>query len=229
MRLADTADLLETTSTALGDGAKWLTTRANVKTAMGISDTSKDSLIDFIIPRASALIVGACGLPTDKAARLPSFGLETFRATFRERGLDRGEVLTLPWRVPVASITALTEDGTSMVAATDYELVTTKPGKLRRLTDGTTPTWWSSAAIVVTFTAGWALPGSVPLDMEAAAIDQVRGMVFAAKRDPAVRSESVPDLASKSYSLPGGDTFKGVCLPQVLDALAAAGYLNPMP
>ena len=226
-RLADTADLLVTTSAA-SSAARWLTTRANVKTAMGISGVDRDALIDFMIPRASALIVGACGLVADGAGSEPTFGLETLRATFRSCGRARGEVLTLPWRVPVAGITACVEDGVTLVAGTDFELTGTKPGKLRRLNDGS-PTRWSAAAILITFSAGWSLPEAVPPDMEAAAIEQVRAMVFAAKRDPAVRSESVPEIASKSYALPGGDTFTGVILPQVSSALAAAGYQNPMP
>lgn len=226
-RFADTADLLETTSAA-SSAARWLTTRANVKTAMGISSVDRDGLIDFLIPRASALIVGACGLVADGAGGQPTFGLETLRATFRNCGCARGEVLTLPWRVPVAGITACVEDGVTLVAGTDFELIGTKPGKLRRLSDGS-PAPWASAAILITFSAGWSLPEAVPPDMEAAAIEQVRAMVFAVKRDPAIRSESVPEVASKSYALPGGDTFKGVILPQVNSTLAAAGYQNPMP
>lgn len=226
-RMADTPDLLETTSAA-ASAARWLTTRANVKTAMRLTSTDDDGYIDFLIPRVSALIVGACGLATDAAGAVPTFGLETLRSTFRARGCARGELLTLPWRVPVAGIAACVEDGATLVANTDFELVSTKPGKLRRLSDGY-PTCWSAATIVVTFTAGWALPEAVPPDMEAAAIEQIRAMVFASRRDPAIRSESVPDVASKSYALPGGDTLKGAIFPQVVDALAAAGYLNPMP
>jgi hypothetical protein len=226
-RLADTADLLETTSAA-SSAARWLTTRANVKTAMGISGADRDTLIDFLIPRASALIVGACGLAADGAGSQPTFGLETLRATFRNCGRARGEVLTLPWRVPVAGISACVEDGVTLVAGTDFDLIGAKPGRLRRLNDGS-PALWSSAAILVTFSAGWSLPEAVPYDMEAAAIEQIRAMVFAAKRDPAVRSQNVADVVSVSYALPGGDTFTGVILPQVASALAAAGYQNPMP
>lgn len=227
-RLADTADLLATTVPVTSAGARWLTSRGNVKAAMRITATDNDALIDLLIPQASALIVGGCGLAVDKAGSIPSFGLETLVATYRERGIDRGEVLTLPWRVPVASVTTLTEGGTALTAAAgDWELVSTRPGKIRRLDSGS-PTWWSSAAIVVTFTAGWSLPSSVPPDMEAAVIEQVRGMVHAAVRDPAIRSENVPDVASVSYALPGGDTFKGVLFPQVVAMLSAAGYVNAM-
>lgn len=227
MRLADLADLLETVTPVASAGARWLTSRANVKTAMGITNTASDARIDMIIPHASALIVGGCALATDKSGSIASFGSETLRATFRERGLDRGEALTLPWRVPVSSITSIVEDGATL-AGTDYEMFGTKPGRLRRLSSGV-PTSWSSAAIVVTFVAGWSLPSGVPPDMEAAAIEQVKAMVFGAGRDPAIRSENVPDVAAVSYSVPGGDTFKGVLLPQVLAALSAAGYANPMP
>lgn len=226
--MSNTADLLATTTPVSSSGARWLTTRTNVKAAMRITTTDYDALIDILIPQASALIVGGCGLAVDKASSIASFGTETLVATYRDRGLNRGEVLTLPWRVPVASITTLTEDAVALTAAAgDFELVSTRPGKIRRLTDGS-PTWWSSAAIVVTFTAGWSLPGSVPPDMEAAAIEQVRAMVHAADRDPAIRSENVPDVAAVSYSQVGGDTFKGVLLPQVMAALSAAGYVNPM-
>ena len=50
----------------------------------------------------------------------------------------------------------------------------------------------------------------------------------AADRDPTLRSENVPDVASLSYSVPGGDVMgANVLLPAVRDMLAP--WRNPAP
>lgn len=224
------SDLLETTEAATDSAAaRSLTTRDAVKTAMRISDTDTDTLIDALLPRVSAMVVAWCRLARDAAGSKPTFARETLRATWYASDCGRGRALFLPWRVPLFSVDSVVEDGTTLSAGNDYVVIGAKGGRLMRLSDGT-PTEWSSAKVVVTFKAGFASTMSANIDpsIEAAAIEQIKGMVYAADRDPAIRSESVPDLASKSYSVTGGDTMgASVLLPAVRDMLAP--WRNPAP
>ena len=72
------------------------------------------------------------------------------------------------------------------------------------------------------------LATNIDAAIEAAAIEQIKGMLFAADRDPTIRSENVPDLAAVSYSVPGGDVMGAhVLLPAVRDMLAP--WRNPAP
>ena len=227
------ADLLETTAAATDDAAnRNLTSRANVKTALKITNTDSDSLIDALLPRASALIVAHCRLARDAAGSKPTFARETLRATWHTEvcGL-RGTDLILPWRVPVFSIDSVVEDSTTLTVTTDYVLLGSKPGRLRRVSDEV-PVEWSTAKVVITFKGGFATTTSLATNIdptiEAAAIEQIKGMLYGAGRDPAIRSESVPDLASKSYSVTGGDVMgASVLLPAVRDMLAP--WRNPAP
>ena len=57
--------------------------------------------------------------------------------------------------------------------------------------------------------------------IETAAIEQIKAMLYAANRDPALRSENVPDVAAVSWSVPGGDVMgTDVLLPTVRDMLS---------
>ena len=77
------ADLLETTTAAASStAARNLTTTANVKAALKITDSASDTLIDALIPRATQLIVDGCRLARDAAGAIPTFGRETLRATW---------------------------------------------------------------------------------------------------------------------------------------------------
>lgn len=215
-------DLLETvTAAASTTAARSLTSRANVKTALKISDTASDTLIDALIPRVSALIVAWCRLAADDAGSVPTFGRETLRATWQACTGDRGSDLWLPWRLPVSSIDSVTENGSTLNVITDYVRLGARPGRLRRVSDGEA-TSWSSSAVIVEFKAGFAatLADNVDATIEAAVIEQLKAMLKAADRDPALRSEAVPDLASRSFSVTGGDVMgASVLLPAVRDML----------
>ena len=91
---------------------------------------------------------------------------------------------------------------------------------------------WNTGKIVVTFKAGFSVATSLATNIdaaiEAAAIEQIKAMLFAADRDPTIRSENVPDIAAVSYSVPGGDVMgANVLLPAVRDMLAP--WRNPAP
>ena len=221
------ADLLETTAAAASTTtARNLTTQANVKTALKIAVSTSDALIDFLIPRVTKLIVDDCKLASDAAGSTPTFARETLRATWQvdPEGACRGVDLYLPWRLPVFSIDSVVEDGATRTVATDFVLMSANPGRLRRVA-ADEPVEWSPGKIVVVFKAGFdvatSLATNIDPGIEMAAIEQIKAMLFAANRDPAIRSENVPDVAAVTWSVPGGDTMgANVLLPTVRDMLS---------
>lgn len=225
------SDLLETVSAASSsDAERNLTTSAAVKTALRITTTDTDSLIGDLIPRVSQLITDHCRLSRDGAGAAPTFARETLRATWYPMAATcRGPELFLPWRLPLFSVDSVVEDGASLTLGTDYVLTGARPGRLQRLSSDR-PVDWSAAKIVVAFKAGFASTMSANIDkgLEAAAIEQLRGWVFGANRDPTIRSVNSPDIGAESYSVPGGDVIGNFVLyPQVRDMLAA--WRNPAP
>lgn len=219
------ADLLDTTAaSAATTAARNLTTTAAVKVALRITNTASDALIDSLIPRVTRLIEDDCGLASDAAGSVPTFGRETLRATWNvETCGSRGVDLFLPWRLPVFSIDSVVENGTTLTVSTDYVLMAAKPGRLRRMSSDT-PVEWNTGKIVVVFKAGFSTTTSLATNIdpgiEAAAIEQVKAMLYAANRDPTIRSENVPDVAALSYSVPGGDVMgANVLLPAVRSML----------
>lgn len=228
------SDLLETTTAAASTtAARNLTTTTAVKVALNITGSASDALIDALIPRVSRLIEADCRLASDAAGSIPTFGRETLRATWYPVtcGQPRGVDLYLPWRLPVYSVDSVVENGTTLTVTTDYVLMSAKAGRLRRMSSDNAIEW-STAKIVVTFKAGFSLTTSLATDIdpsiEAAAIEQVKGMFYGSSRDPAIRSENVPDVAAISYSVPGGDVMgANVLLPAVRSMLNE--WRNPLP
>lgn len=225
------ADLLETVSAAgAGDSVRNLTTTTAVKTALKITDSNSDTLIDALVPRVSRMVETECRLARSAAGELPTFARETLRATWYITTKARGSDLYLPWRPPFSSLTSVVEDGDTLAVGTDHVVMGNgRSTFLRRMSDDS-PIDWSMAKIVVTWVAGYAstMSSNIEDDLEAAAIEQIRAMLFGASRDPALRSVSMPDVASESYSVPGGDTMGGrALLPNVRDMLAA--WRNPTP
>lgn len=226
------ADLLETTAAATDDATnRSLTTATKVKEALRITDSNSDTIIAALIPRATALIVAWCRLARDAAGSKPTFARETLRATWHaEPTASRGSELYLPWRVPVFSIDSVVEAGTTLTVSTDYLLLGSTPGVLRRISTDT-PIEWSTDKVVVTFKAGFSVSTSLATNIdpaiEAACIEQVKGMLFAADRDPLIRSESFDGLGNVAYNAAGGDMLGAeVLLPSVRDMLAP--WRNPL-
>lgn len=199
-------DLLETTVFAAPGAARRLTTVEKVKADMGVTDSTNDGLIEQYIDQVSDAAARHANLAEDGAGNFPTFGAETLRATWYAYAHDpnlRGNLL-LPWRVKWA-VTGITEAGTALVAGTDYRVL--PGGELKRLNHGYPWAWHHFGDIVVTFTAGWALPDDVPPALEARVIEQLKAVYVGRTRDPALRSFSVPDTFQASFSVPGGDSI----------------------
>ncbi|HEX2634803.1 MAG TPA: phage head-tail connector protein [Bradyrhizobium sp.] len=114
---------------------------------------------------------------------------------------------------PLASIT---EDGVAVDPA--YYEADTDRGLLYRL-DGADPYGWAGALIIVDYTAGY-LP--IPEDIQAAALDWVAARYHSQGRDPALRSETIPDILTQVYAGESGAGTAGGAIPA-----AARNLLEP--
>lgn len=212
--LSDDRPLFEVTSAAANAAARRITTAAYVAATM--SAPPANSILEAYIDEISAKAPQFCGLAND-GINPPTFAAETCRATWFVADRVRGPKLLLPWRMPI-TISSVVENGITLTAGDDYRLL---PGAaLLRLSSDATY-YWSTEKIVVTFAAGWAtLSANAPIDLQAAVAEQVKYRAWAINRDPALRSESEPDVYSASYAVAGGDNIgKSGLLVQVESAL----------
>lgn len=196
--------VLEVTLAAADAAARRLTTAAKVKAALRKTGSTDDTLIESIIDRISAAAAGFCGLARAATGAVPTFGAETLRATWFADTAGRGSRLILPWRVPITAITSIVEAGDTLVEGTDYKLL--GGGMVQRLDDDA-PCDWSAEKIVAVYTAGWALPGSVPAEVEGAVIEQAKLAYLGTARDPGIKSETVPDVHQVQFNFAGGDAI----------------------
>lgn len=190
-----------------------LTTLAAVKEEMKVTSGADDSWLRRQINGASALACAYLGVPmaNDGTANL---GRETVVETIRldrahpRRGNRDGRRRDLRLaRWPVSSVTSVEEAGTILDAAA-YE-VDAESGALTRL-NGNAPSFWAAGKVVVTYVAGWLLPGdlgrNLPAEIEDAVIELVKASTFARGRDPAIKSEQADGIDSVTYffGTPGG-------------------------
>jgi hypothetical protein len=211
-------DLLETVTPADAGETRRLTTKEKVKTLLGESGTTNDTLLDQLIDQVSDDVARWCGLDADSAGGFPTFGAETLRATWYALTGERDDILLLPWR-PSPAATTVVENGITLASGQDYRLLA--GARLQRLCGDTPVPWDPCVKVVVTMTAGWTLPEGVPAGLEARVIDQVKLAYMGRDRDTALRSESEPDLYSATYAVAGGDTIGESGLLVALESVLA--------
>lgn len=199
-----------------------LTVLGAVKSALELSGTTHDAILDQTIDQASAAIAANCGR-------------EFARETVKETVAGHGGVFLAVGRTPIVSITAIREcDGVVTVPASDYVVHDAAVGLIRRKTG----VWlWSAAQYVgavgrpvagseaayyeVEYVGGYALPSmsgtrDLPFDIERACIELVKAWFLGRGRDPSVQSEHANDVYNATY-FGGGD---GSFPPLVRDILA---------
>ena len=206
--------LFEVVTPAANAAARRLTTVTKVQAALRLGNVDS-TLIESIIDAVSGECVRFANLARSASGTVPTFGQEALRATWLGTEIDRGSVLIVPWRTPIATVDSVVEDGTTVALNTDFRLV--GGGMLERIADDA-PVSWSSAKIVVSWTAGWSLPVEVPAELEGQVIEQVKMKYLATDRDPALRSENTPDVWSGSYAVAGGDSIGESGLLKSLEA-----------
>jgi uncharacterized phiE125 gp8 family phage protein len=166
-----------------------LATLAAAKAELGITGTDDDSILTRFLTQASATIPQYCHRV---------FAQEIVAEVFR---LTDGEwpASLLLRRYPVTAIASVVADGTTL-AMTEYE-VDSETGLLWHLCEDERLPWWWYQKLVVTYTAGYVLPTSVPGDLERCCLDLVKFWYFARSRDPALRSEKILDVIDQSWNV----------------------------
>lgn len=187
-----------------------LTTLDTVKAELGVTDNAQDDFLQMKIRQASDAIASSCNR---------DFAQETLEDYFAlDLTCRNGDPLILS-RVPVTSVVSVL-DGTSPISASDYEF-DEQTGMLWRMTSNIRSNWnWFGGRIVVRFIGGFELLPTLPFDLEQACISLVRTSWFSRTRDPAVRSESVPDVVAYSYAIGDVGIGKGGMPPEVENLIA---------
>jgi hypothetical protein len=207
-----------TVSTA---GTNAMTTLATVKLELKIEGNTDDAWLRAQIDSLSQTACRILGVAESETGTR-NLGRETLVETIDQRA-------AWPWtralrpiiasnehdgklilsRRPVVSISSITEDGV-MVDPTEYKL-SAATGTVRRLS-GDMPIAWPSSLIVVTYLAGWLMPGqsgrNLPTDWEDAVISAVKQAWFSRTRDPAVKRENNPGVFEQEFffGTPGMDS-----------------------
>ncbi|GAB5506677.1 MAG: hypothetical protein Rhirs2KO_18400 [Rhizobiaceae bacterium] len=186
-----------TVSTAASSTA--LTTRTRVKAVLGISGASEDAYLDILIAQASAFVCDRLNVAT-AADGTRTLGRETLIETITLR--EKRPLLQLA-RVPLASITSIYEDdsASALVEDTDFEAI--KPSGFLRRKSASVPGLWSARKIVVTYVAGWRLPGdsgrSLPEPIESAVFDLIKNARAMQSRSADIKAEEVNGVGRTEY------------------------------
>lgn len=197
--------IVTVTGPASGPTAFDLATLADVKADLGITGSAEDATLARYISESSLLLARACN-------RI--FAQETLSEQFR---LDEAKPVLILVRRP-ATIASISEDDAAPLGNADWEM-DGNAGLLYRLEDDRRIAW-SASKVVVAYSAGFALPGGAPRDLQKAARTLAKAQWLAKGRDPLVRSESVPGVYEVAYwvgSLPGD-----VAWPAEIETVIAA-------
>jgi hypothetical protein len=156
-----------------------LLTLAEIKTALGITDTSQDATLTALGLQVSAIVTSYCRVPSDGISP-PTLRRETVVQTTRIHEKIAEFMLS---RRFVASGEAISVDGEAL-AVDNYE-VDRSAGLVRRLISGRV-VYWSCGTVVVTYQAGLE---PVPDLIKRAATNAIREQWSELQRDPLIKRE----------------------------------------
>ncbi len=188
-----------------------LVTLDQAKAALGIpaEDTAQDAVLTAQIESVSTAINNYC----DRI-----FVVQTYRDQLRNACGSYGEPLVVrqyPIIIAEGVPLIVTEDGAALDAAL-WE-VFPEAGALYRLDATALPSGWGAALLVVDYTAGF---DPIPADVQGAALEWLTVRHHAVGRDPALRSETIPDLITQVYAGDvGAGTSAGSMTPGARDLL----------
>lgn len=165
-----------------------LTTLDRVKSELGITDGSKDTILNAKIDEASSDVEAYLGFTASQ---------ETVTETFWQGPQSENPEYLLLERVPTGTITSVTKDDDA-VASTLWRL-DAKTGLIFALDDAGYPSfWYITKSLVIIYQGGYLLPGqagrNLPFAIEAGVVDLVQDFWFAKGRDPAAMEEDVPGV-----------------------------------
>ena len=191
-----------------------LITLDQAKETLGIDpgDTSQDAALEQQIEAVSAAVNGYCNRV---------FVVQSYQDSLRyvTNWLYAGEPLrTRQFPIVVDDLgvpsVAVIENGAALDVA--YWEVYPEEGALYRL-NGDISGAWTGAAIVIDYTAGF---DPIPADVQGACLEWLTARWHAVGRDPALRSETIPDLITQVYAGDmGAGTAAGSMPPGARDLL----------
>jgi hypothetical protein len=193
-----------------------LLTIAELRSAIGVSDNSKDADLTTLGARVAAQIYNVCNIAKDGATP-PTLREETCSDTFREREFQEKIVLS---RRPVTEIISITECDVALTED-QYELEPSS-GIIKRLCNDR-ETLWYPGKIVVAYVAGYA---TVPDDLKLAASKFVQSIYRTGSRDPLLRSVTIEGVSTREYWVdPNNDS---IVPGEVMDILNQGDYVEPV-
>lgn len=172
----------ESEPTSPSSGINWIT-RADFKLWAGIATTDYDTMIDLMIPFASA----ACNQYLDR----------TIKSTGHSK-VYRGKVASAMSlnQYPVTALTDVTFDyyGTNPTVVSGTEFYVNEIGTLRFKPSSIDRRHFGSPFVKVTFTAGYT---TVPYDLQMACMLVVKAQMFLSDDDQTVIAKDVKDIKFK--------------------------------
>jgi hypothetical protein len=208
-----------------------LTTLATLKEELADKITGlSDAALKRLLNRATGEIATYLNVPVaaDGSARL---GLETIEETLHRspwlHGHGHREIVLS--RKPVTEIISVVVGG-STIDDTGYEL-DPAAGILKRVWSPTTFAFniTPGARSVITYKAGWTLPGDDPEDytmppqLEGAVLSLINLAISQSTRDPTVKTQWVTDIERLDFWV-GAIGENGSIPPEIADKLAGLGY-----
>jgi hypothetical protein len=187
-----------------------LLTLAEMKAALGITDSGSDVALTTLGLQISDMIAAECRVPVD-GVQPPTLRRETVVETFRHRSDVTSLVLSRRFVDAVANIA----ENDVELAPSDYA-VEKAAGLISRLSSAGNIVCWRSTSVTVTYSAGFDL---VPEALKLAAITILREQWSTHDRDPLVRSETVDDVSRIDYWVGG---FGSSSKPSAISPSAAA-------
>lgn len=200
-----------------------LLTLAELRAAVGVSDSSKDATLIPLGEYVSAMITSACKVAKSGVIP-PTLRLETVTETFLFKSLQKSLVLA---RRPVVSLVSVTQTD-SLLSDTEYSLDAASGILYRSNIAGYWTVangpwgWWPAGNTVIEYSAGYAV---VPADLKYAAIKFVQSENTIGSRDPTLKSLRIDGVSERTWWISDKQATSSVPV-EVMDILIRGGYTN---
>lgn len=186
-----------------------LTSLANVKAELGISDTNSDTLLARYITSASLAAEQYCNRAFVVESIQDQFFSDERSSLFRN-GLEKLQLS----RWPINDLTSVVENSVTLVENTDF-ITDVASGQLVRIDSNGNLRRWSVLPIVVVYDSGY---DTIPGDIEDAVIRMVTRRFASKGRDPNLKQQNIPGVIEQSWWIATG-TDSGNMSPDISDIL----------
>ncbi len=179
------------------------TTLMRIKSELSVTGSANDSTLIKKIEEASSDVEGALGFRVPRETCIETFWHDDPAEVRCPQSFATGVLDPLFLRrKAVFSITSVVLDDIVMDSA-EYRLDTDQDVLIRLDASGYPCAWLFSKSIVVTYAAGYALPGdeaaNLPPTIESATVELVQSYWFNRGRDALVKSETIPGVRQVDY------------------------------